>query len=65
MKLDAKQRKAIPKKEFGLPNQRAYPMENKNHAIAAKSMASRFATPSQKKEIDAKANKIIKKGLLG
>jgi hypothetical protein len=37
-------------------------MPDKAHAVAAKARATEFATPSQKAKIDAKANKIIKKG---
>ena len=39
-KLTAKTRNKIPKKEFGLPGERKYPMEDKSHARNAKSRAS-------------------------
>lgn len=71
-KLTAAQRKNIPTSQFGLPSKRkagsagkgAYPMPDKAHARDAKAMASRFASPSEKATIDAKANKILgeKKG---
>jgi len=62
MKLTSKARKAIPKDKFALPGKRAYPIEDRGHAIAAKARAAEFATPSQKKIIDAKANKVIHGG---
>lgn len=73
-KLDAAQRKALPAKDFAGPG-RSYPVNDRNHAIAAKSMASRFASPSVKAKVDAKANaklgekndspmkKMVRKGL--
>jgi len=41
---------------------RAYPIEDKAHAKNAKARAAQFATPAEKKEIDRKANKVIKRG---
>ena len=66
-KLTAKQRKAIPKSEFGLPKERKYPMEDKSHARNAKARASQMEakgklSPSAKSKIDAKANKVLGKG---
>jgi len=61
-RLTAATRKAIPTSQFGLPSQRAYPMPDKTHAAVAKSYAARYATPSQKAQIDAKANRILGKG---
>lgn len=66
-KLTTEERKKIPKKEFGLPGERKYPMENKAHAINAKARATQMEkkgklSESSKKKIDAKANKIINKG---
>jgi hypothetical protein len=58
-KLTAKQRKAIPASEFGLPGKRAYPMPDKAHAVAAKARATQFASPAEKAKIDRKANGII------
>ncbi len=65
-KLTEKARKSIPKKEFGLPGERKYPMENRTHAGNAKARASQMEkegklSPSSKAKIDAKANKILKK----
>lgn len=71
-KLTTQQRKKLPKKDFALPSKKgkngknkagkgAYPMPDKAHARIAKAYASRFATPSQRAEIDTKANKILGK----
>jgi len=76
-KLTAKKRKALPKKEFGLPSKvgkggkneagkGAYPMPDKSHARNAKARASQMVkagklSPSAKAKIDAKANKILGK----
>lgn len=66
-KLTAKERNKIPKKEFGLPGERKYPMPNKSHARNAKARASQMEakgklSPSDKAKIDAKANKVLGKG---
>ena len=61
--LSEKQKKAVPKSQRGLPNKSgtgSYPMPDKQHAVAAKAYATRFASPAQEAQIDAKANKIIK-----
>ncbi len=65
-KLDAKERRKIPKGEFGLPKQRKYPEEDKAHAKAAKSRASEMEkkgklSMSSKNMIDAKADKVLGK----
>jgi len=66
-KLTTKARKKLPKSEFGLPSEKKYPMPNKAHAANAKARASQEVkkgnlSESQRKKIDAKANKILKKG---
>jgi len=65
-KLTAAQRKRVPKSKEGVPSKHgkpgAYPMPDKKHAAVAKSYAARFASPAQRKKIDAKANKILGKG---
>lgn len=58
-KLITYARKAIPSSEFGLPGKRAYPMPDRAHAANAKARAAQFATPAEKKVIDAKANRIL------
>jgi len=65
-KLTPKKRKALPKKDFGLPGKKAYPMPDKEHARLAKSGASRAErigniTKAQQNKIDAKADKKLKK----
>ncbi len=65
--LTAKARKKIPKKEFGLPGEKKYPMPDRAHAANAKARASQMEkegklSASSKSKIDAKANKILKKG---
>lgn len=65
-KLTERQRKLIPANEFGLPGQRAYPVENRSHAANAKARASQqYAkgnlTASQKAQIDRKANRKLGK----
>jgi hypothetical protein len=66
-KLTAKSRNKIPTKEFGIPSERKYPLEDKNHAKAAKSRATQMVkkgklSESAKAKIDAKANKVLAKG---
>ena len=64
--LTTKARKSIPKKEFGLPGEKKYPMPDKKHAANAKARATQMVnagklSESSKAKIDAKANKILKK----
>lgn len=68
MKLTAKQRQKLPSKSFGLPGKGegpkgagsgSYPMPDRKHAAVAKAYAKRFASPSQRATIDAKANAIL------
>ncbi len=59
--LTTKSRNALADRVFALPGRR-YPVNDRNHAIAAKSRASEgvkkgWITPAQKKTIDAKANR--------
>ncbi len=67
-KLTSKARNKIPKKEFGLPGERKYPMPDKSHAANAKARATQMVkkgklSESAKEKIDAKANKVLgKKG---
>lgn len=66
-KLDTAKRKKIPKKEFGLPGERKYPMEDKAHARNAKARASEMEhkgklSESSKEKIDAKADRVLGKG---
>lgn len=64
-KLTTKQRKQLPKSSFGLPATKSYPMPDKSHAANAKARAAQQVkagnlTPAQKKQIDAKANAVLK-----
>jgi hypothetical protein len=61
-KLTTRARKKVPAKEFGEPGKRAYPMPDKAHAANAKARATQMVkkgklSESEKKKIDAKANK--------
>ncbi|MEO8371111.1 MAG: hypothetical protein ABI806_18145 [Candidatus Solibacter sp.] len=65
-KLATARRKKEPKKEFGLPEERKYPMPDANHAKNAKARASQMEhqgklSASDRKKIDAKANRILNK----
>jgi hypothetical protein len=65
-KLDAAKRKKIPKKEFGLPGEKKYPMPDRSHAANAKARASQMEkkgklSASSKAKIDAKADKMLGK----
>lgn len=59
-KLTAAKRNALPDSDFAGPN-RTYPVEDKNHAAAAKSRASQHAEPKLKAKVDAKADKKLGK----
>lgn len=63
--LTEKERKELKGKEFGLPIERKYPMPDSSHAANAKARATQQVekgslTTSQKAQIDAKANKVLK-----
>lgn len=65
--LTTKARKAVPKKEFGLPGEKKYPMPDRSHAANAKARATQMEkagklSSASKGKIDAKANKILGKG---
>jgi hypothetical protein len=69
-KLDAAERKRIPSSEFGLPGSRKYPMEDKNHAKAAKSRASKEEhagklSKASEEKIDRKADRVLGQGAGG
>jgi hypothetical protein len=64
--LTTKARKKIPKKEFGLPGEKKYPMPDRAHAANAKARATQMEnkgklSASSKAKIDAKADKILEK----
>jgi hypothetical protein len=65
-KLTASKKNAEPGKDFGLPKRRKYPMPDASHARNAKARASQMErqgklSASDKKKIDAKADKILGK----
>ena len=64
--LTTKQKKKLPASDYGLPEEKKYPMPDKAHAANAKARASAEynkgnLAASQKAEIDRKANKILDK----
>jgi hypothetical protein len=64
--LSTKKRDSLPKSEFGLPEERKYPMPDKSHARNAKARASQQEekgriSEAEKKRIDRKADRILDK----
>jgi hypothetical protein len=64
-KLTTAKKKAEPKSDFGLPKERKYPMPDASHARNAKARASQMEhqgklSASDKKKIDAKADRVLK-----
>ena len=62
--LTTKKRNAEPKSDFGLPEERKYPMPDKSHAANAKARASQEKkkgnlTAAEEKKIDHKADHIL------
>jgi hypothetical protein len=62
--ISAEKRKKEPKSEFGLPEERKYPMPDKPHARNAKARASQQQkkgnlTAAEKTKIDRKADKVL------
>ena len=65
-KLTTAKKNAEPKQDFGLPEQRKYPMPDKSHARNAKARASQMEhqgklSAADKKRVDAKADRILGK----
>jgi hypothetical protein len=65
-KLTTAKKNREPNKDFGLPEQRKYPMPDASHARNAKARASQMEhqgklSASDKKKIDSKANQILGK----
>jgi len=65
-KLTTSSRKALPKSEFAGPG-KSYPVPDRSHAANAKARASQQynagnLSKSAMQKIDAKANKVLKKG---
>jgi hypothetical protein len=64
--LIAKKRNAEPKSDFGLPDERKYPMPDKSHARNAKARASQQRkkgdlTTAERAKIDRNADRILDK----
>ena len=65
-KLTTARKKAEAKSDFGLPEERKYPMPDASHARNAKARASQMEdqgklSAADKKKIDAKADRLLKK----
>ena len=65
--LTTSKRNSEPKRDFGLPEKRKYPMPDAAHARNAKARASQMEqrgklSAADKKRIDTKAEKILDKG---
>ena len=54
--LTTKQREALPDSAFAIPEERKYPIHDKNHARAALARVAEFGTPAEKQRV-AKAIK--------
>jgi hypothetical protein len=66
-KLNAKRRNSLPKKDFGEPGARKYPMPDRSHAANAKARATQQVkkgslSPAERSRIVAKANRILHGG---
>lgn len=66
-RLSTKARNELPKSAFAIPSERKYPVEDKAHARNAKARASQMVekgklSKSAEMKIDARANKVLKKG---
>ena len=64
--LSTKKRNAEPGSDFGLPDERKYPMPDKSHAANAKARASQQKkkgnlTAAEEAKIDRKADRILDK----
>ena len=64
--LTTKKRDAEPKSDFGLPDERKYPMPDKSHAANAKARATQQRkkgnlTKAEETKIDRKADSILDK----
>jgi hypothetical protein len=64
--LTTKKRNSEPKSDFGLPDERKYPMPDKSHAANAKARATQQRkkgnlTKAEETKIDRKADSILDK----
>ncbi|MHC2018951.1 hypothetical protein [Methylobacterium sp. CM6247] len=63
-KLTTEDRKSLPKKDFALPDEKRFPIEDKAHARNAKARAAQSEkagnlSKSDKAKVDAKADKVL------
>jgi hypothetical protein len=56
-KLNARGRKRIKGKNFGVPSKRKYPIHDKAHARAALARVSQFGSPAEKRQVRAKVKR--------
>ena len=56
-KLTAADRRALPKSDFALPNERSYPIENASHARNALARVAQHGTAEEKAMVRAKVRK--------
>ena len=52
-KLTSKERNNLPKSEFAIPSERAYPIPDKSHSRNALARVAQHGTPSEKAEVRA------------
>jgi hypothetical protein len=62
--LSTKKRNSLSKSQFGLPEERKYPMPDKAHARNAKARAAQQEekgnlTPAEERKIDRKADRVL------
>ena len=53
-KLTAKERNALPKSDFAIPSERAYPVPDVSHARNALARVAQHGTPAQQATVRAK-----------
>ncbi|MHC2086148.1 hypothetical protein [Methylobacterium sp. CM6244] len=63
-KLTTEDRKSLPKKDFALPDEKRFPIEDKAHARNAKARAAQSEkagnlSKSDKAKVDAKADEVL------
>lgn len=59
--LSARERDALPKEAFAIPEKRAYPYHDEEHAKMALSMVARYGSPDEKNRV----RKAVKKKFPG
>lgn len=52
-KLTPKARKALPKSQFAIPSERAYPIQDKPHARNAMARVAQNGTPAEQAQVRA------------